>query len=217
MPRILLLGPPGSGKGTQAARIIRTYGIPAISTGDALRGQLAAGSPIGLEAKSYMDAGKLVPDEIIIEMVRDLFEKYDTENGFLMDGFPRTIAQAEMLDDLLAEKNKGLEQAFFLKVPKDELMKRLAGRLTCPSCGLTYNLGGKTLDAAGCCEQCGKALIQRDDDKASTVEKRIEVFEEQTRPLIEYYNKQGILVEMDGTKDIETLQKQIDMVIRSAE
>ena len=216
MPRLILLGPPGSGKGTQAARIKQNYNIPAISTGDALREQLASGSNIGLRAKSYMDMGKLVPDDIIIGLVEDLYEKNDITNGFLLDGFPRTIAQAEALDAFLAKKDKRIEKVIFLKVPKEVLLKRLANRRICPACGMSYNMSGRTPETEDYCDICRTNLVQREDDEPKTVEKRIVVYNEQTSPLIEYYNKQGLLIEVDGTKDIDMLQKQIDTAIKGA-
>jgi len=216
MPRIMLLGPPGSGKGTQAAKIMQTYGIPAISTGDALREQLAQGSELGRMAKSYMDEGKLVPDEIIIILVESLFKEKDTKNGFLLDGFPRTIVQAASLDAFLAEKGTPLDKVFFLKVPDDVLIQRIAHRRICPACGIVYNMNGRKPGTEDYCDECGTILVQREDDEPATVKKRLDVYNEQTRPLIDYYVKQGILIEIDGTKNVDTLQEQIDRELKIA-
>ena len=214
MQGLVLLGPPGSGKGTHAARITHSYGIPAVSTGDALREQLAIGSPLGMRAKVYMDAGKLVPDEIIDDLVEDLFEKRDMEKGFLFDGFPRTVEQAKALDGFLAKKGKRLDTVLFLNVPKDVLIERIAGRRVCPACGDSYNLGWKDPEAEGICDLCGTRLIRREDDEPGTVEKRVAVYNEQTSPLIEYYSKQGILIEIDGAKEVDERQKQIDKLLK---
>ena len=188
MPRIMLLGPPGSGKGTQAERIKEVLDIPAISSGDALRENLEAGTPLGLEAKRYMEAGELVPDDIIIAFVKDLIEKASEKNGFLLDGFPRTIAQASALDVYLEEENILLDKVFYLNVPKEVLLKRIAHRRS------VQESQGKTL---------------RKDDDPETAEKRIDVYNELTKPLVDYYRGKGILVEIDGVTDIETQHRQI--------
>jgi len=212
----MLLGAPGSGKGTQAAKVTQVYGIPVISTGDALRAQLAAGTEIGLKAKDYMDAGKLVPDDIIIGLFKELINGIDMEKGYLLDGFPRSIAQAEALDEILAEKDARIDKIFFLKVPVDVLVRRIEHRRICPACGLSYNMNGRKAVVEEFCDCCGTALIQREDDEPETVRKRIKVYDEQTGPLIEYYKRQGILIELDGTLDVETLQKQIDEALEVA-
>jgi adenylate kinase len=183
MPRIMLLGPPGSGKGTQAERLINILGIPAISSGDALRENLEAGTPLGLEAKKYMEAGELVPDDIIIAFVKDLIEKASGESGFLLDGFPRTTAQAKALDVYLEEEGILLDKIFFLNVPKEVLLKRIANRRS-------------VMESEG--------LPLRKDDDPETAEKRIDVYNELTKPLVEYYKEKGILIEIDGQTDIET-------------
>ena len=216
-PKLILLGPPGSGKGTHAARVMQAYSVPAISTGEVLREQLANGSPIGMKAKAYMDVGKLVPDEIIIELVENLFEKNGMENGFLFDGFPRTIEQAKALDDILLKKGRGSVKVLFLNVPKDVLVERIAGRRVCPACGANYNLGWKDPKVEGHCDLCGTDLVRREDDEPGTFEKRVAVYNEQTRPLIEYYSKQGILIEIDGAKEVDERQEQIDIAIKRAE
>ena len=184
----MLLGPPGSGKGTQAERIKEVLDIPAISSGDALRENLEAGTPLGLEAKRYMEAGELVPDDIIIAFVKDLIEKASEKNGFLLDGFPRTIAQAAALDVYLEEENILLDKVFYLNVPKEVLLNRIAHRR------FVQESEGKTL---------------RKDDDPETAEKRIDVYNELTKPLVDYYRGKGILVEIDGVTDIETQHRQI--------
>ena len=203
MPRIILLGPPGAGKGTKGSLLCDKYDIPGISSGDALRSNLEAGTPLGLEAKGYMDAGELVPDSLIIALVEDLIEKADTKNGFLLDGFPRTIEQAEALGVLLSGKSLELDKVFYLRVTADVLIDRLAKRRICPKCGEIYNLQSKPPKEADICDACGSALIMRDDDKPETIKKRIEVYDEQTKPLIEYYAKQDMLVEIDATTEID--------------
>ena len=188
MPKIMLLGPPGSGKGTQAERLIKVLGIPAISSGDALRENLEAGTPLGLEAKKYMESGALVPDDIIIAFVKGLIEKAVGQNGFLLDGFPRTAAQATALDAYLEEEDILLDKVYYLNVPKEVLLKRIANRRS-------------VMEAEG--------IPLRKDDDPETAEKRIDVYNELTKPLVEYYKEKGILIEIDGTTDIETQQKQI--------
>jgi len=188
MARIMLLGPPGSGKGTQAERLKEVLDIPAISSGDALRENLEAGTPLGLEAKKYMESGALVPDDIIITFVKGLIEKASGKNGFLLDGFPRTTAQAKALDVYLKEENILLDKVFYLNVPKEVLLKRIANRRS-------------VMESEG--------VPLRKDDDPDTAEKRIDVYNELTKPLVEYYKEQGILVEIDGTTDIETQHKQI--------
>jgi len=209
MARIMLLGPPGSGKGTQAERITAKYGIPAISTGDIFRKNLAENTPLGLKAKGYMEAGELVPDELVIDLVADRLTEDDTKNGYLLDGFPRTIAQAEALDRLLAEKGEALDKVIYINVPKDVLVDRIAGRRVCSECGKVYHVTGFPPKREGVCDLDGAALIQRKDDDASTAVNRIDVYNEQTKPLVEYYAKDGTLIELDGTIGAENLEKQI--------
>ena len=216
MARIMLLGPPGSGKGTQAARTTKAYNIPVLATGDVLRDNIAKGTELGKRAKVYMDKGQLVPDEIISEVIRDMFFGADIRNGFLLDGFPRTIGQAERLDNVLTRVGIPLEKVFFLRVPTEVLVSRISQRLTCPACGEAYHMSGKKPTVPGLCDKCASELVHRHDDAPETVTKRIEVYNEQTEPLIAYYGKQGKLIELDGTSDVDTLQGQIDSALKAA-
>ena len=213
MPGIILLGPPGSGKGTQAAKISQKYGIPIISTGDALRAQIAAKTEIGMKAKSYMEAGELVPDKIILALFECLFSKIDVTKGYLLDGFPRTVAQAEALDEILEKQGKRIRKVFFLNVPKEVLVKRIANRRICPLCATTYNMSGRKPGVAGYCDVCTTELIQREDDDPKTVSRRIDVYNAQTQPLIDYYEKKGLLVNLEGILGADVLQEQIDEIL----
>jgi adenylate kinase len=215
MPIIMLLGPPGSGKGTQSQKIKENYKIPAISTGDILRENLDKNTPLGLKARRYMLAGELVPDDLIIDIVEDKLESADTKKGFLLDGFPRTLAQATKLDAYLEKNDKRLEKVFYLRVDKDILVKRIAGREVCPSCGALYHTETKPSLRKDLCDLCGSTLLHRKDDDPATVKHRIEVYEEQTGPLVDYYLKQGILVELDGALDAESLRIQIDSILEA--
>ena len=217
MIRILLLGAPGSGKGTQAAKITEIHGIPAISTGDILRANIAEGTPLGLEAKRYMDAGELVPDDLIIALMENRLFADDLKNGYLLDGFPRTVAQAEALDELL-EKNGGrLDQVFYLTAPKEALIRRISGRRVCSGCGKIYHMTNSPPKTEGVCDVCGAAVIQRKDDNEATVENRIEVYEHETMPLVGYYERKGILTTLDGSQDSEAgvnaVEEKIDEVL----
>ena len=210
MPRIMLLGPPGSGKGTLATKIIQVYMIPTIATGDELRHQVATSTDIGKRAEAYMKEGKLVPDEIILELVELVFEKNDLSNGFLLDGFPRTIVQAEELEEYFSQTDNHLDKVFYLRVSKDVLVKRLANRRVCPNCGATYNMSGKKAKVAGLCNKCGTKLIKREDDRPHVVKKRLDIYNEQTNPLVDYYKEKGILMEIDGgSEDIDAKIGQI--------
>jgi len=202
MIRIVLLGAPGSGKGTQAKRLVERHGIPQISTGDLLRAQRAAGTPLGQRAQAAMDAGKLVDDEIVLGMIRERLSEADTQNGFILDGFPRNIAQAQALDTLLGELGKPLDAVVQLEVDYGELTRRIAGRRTCSDCGHVVNLFTSPPGAAES-EICPKTgaphrLFQRPDDNEATVAERLRVYDDQTRPLIDFYREQGLLREIDG-------------------
>ena len=189
--RIVLLGAPGAGKGTQAKKLIDKYGIPQISTGDILRQNVAEGTPLGKEAKSYMDKGELVPDSVVLGLVEDRLKKDDCKKGYILDGFPRNTAQAEALDKILASLSMSLTGALSVDVPKDDLMKRLTGRRTCKGCGQMYNVYFSPSKSESVCDKCGGALFHRDDDKEETIKRRLDVYDAQTAPLIGYYKKAG--------------------------
>lgn len=207
--RLVLLGAPGAGKGTQAKKLIEKYGIPQISTGDLLRAAVAAGTALGKEAKSYMDKGELVPDKVVLGMVEERLKQDDCKKGYILDGFPRNTAQAEALDKMLAALNMSLTAALSVDVPFDDLMKRLTGRRTCKSCGQMYNIYFKPPAKEGVCDKCSGELFQRDDDKEETIKKRLDVYNAQTAPLIDYYGKKGILKTVQGTGNIDDIFKNV--------
>ncbi|GMT48380.1 MAG: adenylate kinase [bacterium] len=203
--RIVLLGAPGAGKGTQAKKLVEKYGIPQISTGDILRKAVADGTTLGKEAKSCMDKGELVPDSVVIGLVKERLTRDDCKKGFILDGFPRNTAQAEVLDKVLDETNIPLQVALCVDVDMDILMKRLTGRRTCRQCGQMYNIYFSSPQKEGVCDKCGGELYQRDDDKEETIRRRLEVYEAQTAPLIEYYKNKGILKTVEGTGGIDEI------------
>jgi adenylate kinase len=211
--RLVLLGAPGAGKGTQAKKLIEKYGMPQISTGDLLRAAVSAGTPLGKEAKTVMDKGELVPDRIVLGMVEERLKQDDCKNGYILDGFPRNTAQAEALDKMLAALNMSLSAALSVDVPFDDLMKRLTGRRTCKACGQMFNMYFKPPAKEGTCDKCGGALFQRDDDKEATIKKRLEVYNAQTAPLIDYYGKKGILKTVSGTGNIDDIFKKVCEVL----
>ena len=198
MPRIILLGAPCSGKGTQAALFASDYGVPVISTGDLLRENIAKNTEIGISARDYIEKGELVPDDLVIEVVMNRFAEGDAVNGWLLDGFPRTEYQAVMLDQLLEKRGKKLDQVFHLSVTTGELLERITGRLICSECGKIYNEATMKPQVQGICDLDGAALLRREDDNVETATNRIEVYKEQTKPLIEYYRNKGILTEVNG-------------------
>ncbi len=210
---LILLGPPGAGKGTQAKRIVEKYGIPQISTGDMFREAVAKGTELGKKAKEYMDRGELVPDEIVIGIVRERLSQPDCEKGFILDGFPRTIAQAEALDEMLDDMGRKIDAVINIVVPDEEIMKRIVYRRVCKECGAVYNLIYSPPKQDGVCDKCGGELYQRDDDKEETVRERLRVYKEQTEPLINYYSQKEVIHDIDGTKDIEEVWKQIEDVL----
>jgi adenylate kinase len=211
--RIVLLGAPGAGKGTQAKKLVEKHGIPQISTGDILRKAVADGTTLGKEAKSYMDKGELVPDSVVIGLVKEKLTGDDCKKGFILDGFPRNTAQAEVLDKVLDETNIPLQVALCVDVDMDILMKRLTGRRTCRQCGQMYNIYFSSPQKEGICDKCGGELYQRDDDKEETISRRLEVYEAQTAPLIEYYKNKGILKTVEGTGDIEEIFARICSIL----
>lgn len=207
--RLVLLGAPGAGKGTQAKKLVEKYDLPQISTGDLLRAAVAAGTSLGKEARSYMDKGELVPDTVVLGMVGERIKQDDCKKGFILDGFPRNVAQAEALDKMLASLNMPLTAALSVDVPFEDLMKRLTGRRTCKACGQMYNIYFSSPQKEGICDKCGGELFQRDDDKEDTIKKRLEVYNAQTSPLIDYYSKKGILKSVAGTGSIGDIFKKV--------
>lgn len=207
--RLVLLGAPGAGKGTQAKKLIEKYGIPQISTGDILRKSVADGTPLGKEAKSYMDRGELVPDKVVIGLIEGRLKQDDTTKGYILDGFPRNTAQAEILDRMLNDLGMPLDLALSVDVPKEDLLKRLAGRRTCNNCQQMYNVYYSPPKKNGICDKCGGKLFQRDDDKEETIRKRLNVYESQTLPLIDYYTKKGKLRSISGVGSIEEIFKKV--------
>lgn len=207
--RIVLLGAPGAGKGTQAKKLIEKYGMPQISTGDLLRAAVGAGTALGKEAKSYMDKGELVPDRVVLGMVEERLKQDDCKKGYILDGFPRNTAQAEALDKMLGTLGMSLSAALSVDVPFEDLMKRLTGRRTCKACGQMYNIYFKPPAKEGACDKCSGELFQRDDDKEATIKKRLEVYNAQTAPLIDYYGKKGIVKSVTGTGNIDDIFKKV--------
>lgn len=200
---LILLGPPGAGKGTQAAKIIEKYDVPHISTGDIFRKNIKEGTPLGKKAQEYMDRGELVPDSLVIEIATDRLTEDDCKDGFLLDGFPRTVEQAEALDKFLAENGKKVDWVLDIDVEKDELMNRLTGRRVCRSCGASYHIVNIPPKQEGVCDECGGELYQRADDTVETVENRIEVYNSQTKPLINYYEEIGNIAHLDGSAPLD--------------
>ena len=200
--KIIMLGAPGAGKGTQAKKIAEKYGLPHVSTGDIFRANIKNGTPLGIEAKKYMDEGKLVPDELTVKILLDRVAQDDCKNGYILDGFPRTIPQAEVLDKALTELNDKIDYAIDVEVPDENIINRMGGRRACLACGATYHVVFNAPKKEGICDACGKELVLRDDDAPETVKKRLDVYHEQTQPLIDFYNKKGILKEVDGTKEM---------------
>lgn len=201
--KIVMLGAPGAGKGTHAKGIVKKYNIPTISTGDIFRANIKEGTELGKKAKGYMDAGELVPDELVCDLVVDRLQKDDCKDGYILDGFPRTIPQAEALTAALKEQGTGLDFAIDIEMSDEAIIERMAGRRVCPKCGATFHTVNIPPKTEGICDACGAELELRDDDKPETVKKRLGVYHEQTAPLIEYYKGQGILKEVDGTLGIE--------------
>ena len=200
--KIIMLGAPGAGKGTQAKMLAEKYGIPHISTGDIFRANIKEGTELGKKAKEYMDKGLLVPDELVVDLVMDRFKADDCKKGYILDGFPRTIPQAEALDKALAAAGEKMDYAINVEVPDENIVKRMSGRRACVGCGATYHIKYNPTKVEGICDVCGKELILRDDDKPETVLNRLKVYHDQTQPLIDYYGKAGIVREVDGTVDM---------------
>lgn len=201
--RIIMLGAPGAGKGTQAKIIADEYGIPHVSTGDIFRANIKNGTQLGMEAKQYMDQGLLVPDELTVKILLDRVAQEDCQNGYVLDGFPRTIPQAEVLDKALEELSETVDYAINVDVPDENIVRRMGGRRACPSCGATYHIEHIPPRTEGVCDACGQELVLRDDDKPETVQNRLNVYHEQTQPLIDFYKAKGVLRTVDGTMDMK--------------
>lgn len=201
--KIIMLGAPGAGKGTQAKKIAEKYSIPHISTGDIFRANIKNGTELGKKAKTYMDQGLLVPDELVVDLVVDRVKQDDCSNGYVLDGFPRTIPQAEALDKALAAMGEAMDYAINVEVPDENIVRRMSGRRACVDCGATHHIVYAPTKEENICDNCHGELILREDDKPETVQKRLNVYHEQTQPLIDYYTEKNILVEVDGTVDID--------------
>ncbi|MDU5223232.1 MAG: adenylate kinase, partial [Finegoldia magna] len=207
--RLILLGPPGAGKGTQAKRVIEEFDIPHISTGDIFRKNIKEKTELGQKVEGLLAEGKLVPDELTIEIVWDRLDQEDCKNGFLLDGFPRTIPQAEALDEGLAKRGLKLDRVLNIDVDKDSLVKRLSGRRVCPNCGASYHIDNNPPKVEGICDVCQTPVIQREDDKEQTVLDRIKVYDSQTKPLVDFYNKQDLVFTVDGTLPIDEITNKL--------
>lgn len=211
--KIIMLGAPGAGKGTQAKQIADKYSIPHISTGDIFRANIKNGTELGKKAKQYMDQGALVPDELTCDLVMDRIQQDDCKNGFVLDGFPRTIPQAEALDAALEKINEKMDYAIDVDVPDENIVNRMSGRRACLNCGATYHLISIPPKVDGICDRCGSEIVLREDDKPETVQKRLKVYHEQTQPLIDYYKNQGILKSVDGTQPMDEVFKAIVTIL----
>lgn len=211
--KIIMLGAPGAGKGTQAKKIADKYQIPHISTGDIFRANIKDGTELGKKAKAYMDQGLLVPDDLTLELIMDRFQKPDCKDGYVLDGFPRTIPQAEALTEALERKGETIDYAVNVEVPDSNIVDRMSGRRACLSCGSTYHIVYAPAKTEGICDRCGEKLVLREDDKPETVKNRLDVYHSQTQPLIDYYTKQGKMAEVDGTQDVEDVFQAIVKIL----
>ncbi|MBQ6603721.1 MAG: adenylate kinase [Eubacterium sp.] len=211
--KIVMLGAPGAGKGTQAKQIADTYGIPHISTGDIFRANIKNGTELGRKAKEYMDKGLLVPDELTCDLVVDRISQPDAEKGYVLDGFPRTIPQAEALTNALEARHEKIDYAIDIEVPDENIIRRMSGRRACLTCGATFHTEFAPPKVEGVCDVCGDKLVLREDDKPETVANRLSVYHEQTQPLIDYYTGKGVLVEVDGTLDIDVVFEKIREIL----
>jgi adenylate kinase len=213
--KLILLGPPGAGKGTQAKRLVDKYNIPQISTGDMLRAAVREGTQLGVEAKKFMDAGQLVPDSVVIGLIEERVAKPDCKSGFMLDGFPRTVGQADALKGVLSNRGLVIDHVISIEVPNEELVERLTGRRTCKACGAGFHVQFDPPKKAGVCDKCGGELYQRDDDKEATIRNRLKVYEDQTAPLIAYYKKAGLLRPIAGQGSIDDIFARITSVLKA--
>jgi len=211
--KIIMLGAPGAGKGTQAKMIAEKYSLPHISTGDIFRANIKNGTELGMEAKSYMDKGQLVPDELTVKILLDRVSKDDCKNGYVLDGFPRTIPQAKVLEDALNKTGEKIDYAINVDVPDENIIKRMSGRRACVNCGATYHIVNVPPKKEGICDKCGSELILRDDDKEETVKNRLTVYHDQTQPLIDFYSERNVLKNVDGTLDMMDVFKAITDIL----
>ena len=211
--KIIMLGAPGAGKGTQAEKLAAEYGLPHISTGDIFRKNIKEGTELGKEAKGYMDAGKLVPDELTVRLLLDRVSNDDCKEGYILDGFPRTIPQAEALDEALEKLGEKIDFAVDVNVPDENIIERMSGRRACLKCGATYHLQYIPPKKEGICDECGSELVIRDDDKPETVKKRLSVYHEQTQPLVDYYKKKEVYHAVDGTMDVDAVFSSIKDIL----
>lgn len=211
--KIIMLGAPGAGKGTQAKLIAEKYQVPHISTGDIFRANIKNGTELGMEAKKYMDQGLLVPDELTVKILLDRVAQEDCKNGYVLDGFPRTIPQAEVLDEALTKLGEKIDFAINVDVPDENIVRRMSGRRACLKCGATYHIEHVPPKAEGMCDACGSELVLRDDDKPETVQNRLKVYHDQTQPLIDFYTEKGVLRTVDGTVDMQDVFKAITDIL----
>lgn len=212
---IILLGPPGAGKGTQAERLVKQYNLAYIATGDILRAAVKSGSPLGKQAKTFMEQGQLVPDEVVVGIVRERLTAPDCAAGAILDGFPRTVAQAQALDQVLEEIGTKIDRVIHIEVDEEELITRLTGRRVCRECAATYHIKFNPPKVRNVCDQCGGELYQREDDSLSTVQERLVVYNKQTAPLIDYYDREGLLTVIDGNREIEQIFSQISSALET--
>lgn len=210
---LVLLGPPGSGKGTQGERLAAQSGVPKYATGDILRDAVRRGTQLGKDAKRYMDAGELVPDEVVLGLVREALITPEAASGFILDGFPRTVAQAEGLQRLLEEREIGLDAVIYFDVPDEELIRRLAGRRSCPNCGAVFNIHSDPPSVTGICDSCGTELVTREDDREETVKNRLRVYKEHTQPLLRWYGETGVLREVAAVGSVEEVYDALATVV----
>ena len=213
--RLILLGAPGVGKGTQAQRLATERGIPQISTGEILRDAIKRGTPLGIQAKSFMEAGNLVPDDVVIGIIRDRLSRSDGADGFILDGFPRTVAQAQALDRMLLDSGAGgIDYVVNFEAPNQEIISRLSGRRTCPDCQAVYHVEHAPPQQEGRCDKCGAALVQRTDDKPDTIAARLKVYDQQTSPLVDYYRERGLLRKLDATAPIDSVYRNLRSLVQ---